>query len=76
MFLTIINKNTIESIPLDTVISFVYFSSPEKYLLTLAEIESTMDLLMGRVTKSKKIEISKKVNLEGFEMIKKFLETN
>jgi hypothetical protein len=75
MFLTIQNQNTLESIPFDTVLKFTKYKKPVKYLLTLGEIESKLDILMGRVTKNKIIEVFQESNPEGFAQIEEYLKT-
>jgi hypothetical protein len=75
MFLTIQNQNTVESIPFHTILKFAKHSKTSKYILTLGEIESKLDILMGRITRNKVIEVFQESNPEGFAQIKEYLKT-
>jgi hypothetical protein len=75
MFLSIQTQNTLENIPFETILKFAKHNKIAKYILTLAEIESKLDLLMGRITKNKVIEVTQESHPEAFLQIKEYLET-
>jgi hypothetical protein len=74
MFLIIQNTNTTDSIPFDSILKFAKHNKIAKYILTLGEIESKLDILMGRITRNKVIEVTQESNPEGFTQIEEYLK--
>jgi hypothetical protein len=75
MFLIIQTQNTTESIPFNAILKFAKHNKVSKYILTLGEIESKLDILMGRITRNKVIEVFQESNPEGFLQIEEYLKT-